>query len=93
MGIYANGNIFGIRIYNFNDNEFSNILFEKQYNKIMNKEQMKEAYLFYNELNNKNNIYFKIYIECSSSLNGSNSTNFMVWYSISLNNFLDIFGI
>jgi hypothetical protein len=57
MGIYDDGNILGIRIYNFND-DLSNILFEKTYNNIMSDEEKKEAYLFYNELNNKNEIHF-----------------------------------
>jgi hypothetical protein len=43
MGIYNNGNIFGII---FND-EISNTLFEKKYDEIMTHEQMREAYLFY----------------------------------------------
>uniref|UniRef100_A0A6C0HBS1 Uncharacterized protein n=1 Tax=viral metagenome TaxID=1070528 RepID=A0A6C0HBS1_9ZZZZ len=30
MGIYNNGSIFGIKIYNFND-DFANILFEEKY--------------------------------------------------------------
>ena len=29
MGIYVSGTVFGIKIYNFNDNDFANILFEK----------------------------------------------------------------
>ena len=66
MGIYNNGNIFGIRIYNFND-EISNTLFEEKYYEIMTHEQMREAYLFYTALNDKNNISFKIYTECSST--------------------------
>ena len=38
MGIYDSGIIFGIKIYNFNDND--NILFEKIYNEIIsNKEK------------------------------------------------------
>ena len=58
MGIYTNGSIFGISIYNFNDEEFSNTLFEEKYDEIMSHEQLREAYLFYNELNDKNNIFF-----------------------------------
>ena len=60
MGIYDNGSIFGIRIYNFNDDDFANILFEKTYNEIMSDEEKKKAYLFYNELNNKNEIHLHI---------------------------------
>lgn len=29
MRIYSNGNIFGLKIYNFNEDDFSNTLFEK----------------------------------------------------------------
>jgi len=46
MGIYNNGCVFGIRIYNFNDDDFANILFEEKYDEIMNYEQLREAYLF-----------------------------------------------
>ena len=93
MGIYESCNIFGIRIYNFNDNDFSNILFEQKYNSIMNDEQKKEAYLFYNQLNNKNNIFFNIYTECSSTHNIINKDTFMKWCPISLNIFLENFSI
>jgi len=90
MGIYDNGSIFGIRIYNFNDNDFANILFEKTYNEIMNVEEKKEAYLFYTELNSKNEIHFEYYTECSSTYGKRTYFN---WYPMSLNLFLEKFGI
>jgi len=58
MGIYNNYSIYGIRIYNFNDDEFTNILYEKIYNEIISDDEKKKEYLFYTELNNKNEIYF-----------------------------------
>ena len=61
MGIFSNGSIFGIRVYNFNEDDISNILFEKIYNKIMSDEEKKNAYLFYNDLNNKDEIHFQYY--------------------------------
>lgn len=91
MGIYTNGSIFGIQIYNFNDDDVSSILFEEKYGEVMSYHQMREAYLFYTNLNDKNKIYFKIYTECSSTLN-YNSDNFMMWYSLSLDTFLEKFG-
>jgi hypothetical protein len=91
MGIYSNGNIFGITMYNFNDDDISNTLFEEKYDEIMSHEQMREVYLFYTELKDKNNIHFKIYTECSSTLN-KNEKNFMNWYPMSLNTFLDRFA-
>lgn len=78
MGIYESGNIFGIRINNFN-----NILFEKIYNK--------KVYLFYTELNNKNKIQFEYYSECSSTY-GEEDT-FLMWCPMSFNLFLEKFSI
>jgi hypothetical protein len=91
MGIYNSGTIFGIRIYNFNGDEFSNILFEKTYNEIMSEEEKEKAYLFYRELDNKNEIRFQYYTECSSTYTYGEE-NFLMWHPISLNLFLENFG-
>lgn len=91
MGIYSNGSIFGIQIYNFNDDDYSNILYEKKYDVIFNDEQKEETYLFYNNLNDKNNLHFKIYTICSSTLDINNKDNFMMWYPLSLDKFLENF--
>lgn len=88
MGIYSNGSIFGIQMYNFNDHDISNILFEEKYDEVMSYIQMREAYLFYNNLNDKNNICFKIYTECTSTLS-YNKDDFMMWYPLSLDTFLE----
>jgi hypothetical protein len=90
MGIYDNGSIFGIRIYNFNDDDFANILFEKTYNEILCDEEKKKTYLFYTELNNKNEIRFQYYTECSSTYGKG---IYLDWYPMSLNLFLEKFGI
>jgi len=92
MGIYSNGKIFGIQIYNFNDDDVSNILFEEKYDEIMSYQQMREAYLFYTNLNDKNNISFKIYTECSSTLDKYNKDKFITWYPLPLHTFLEKFG-
>lgn len=90
MGIYNNGTIFGIRIYNFNDDECSNILFEEKYIEVMSHEQMSEAYLFYTELNNKDGIHFQYYTECFSTYGEG---TFLMWHPLSLDTFLEKFGI
>jgi hypothetical protein len=90
MGIYNNGTIFGIRIYNFNDDECCNILFEEKYIEIMSHEQMSEAYLFYTELNNKDGIHFQYYTECFSTYGEG---TFLMWHPLSLDTFLEKFGI
>jgi hypothetical protein len=90
MGIYDNGNIFGIKMYNFNDDDFANILFEKTYNEIMSDEEKKKAYLLYTVLNNKDEIHFQYYTECSTTYS---KWFFLRWYPMSLNIFLEKFGI
>ena len=89
MGIYDNGNIFGIKMYNFNDDDFANILFEKTYTEIMSDEEKKKTYLFYADLNNKNGIRFQYYTECSSTYGKG---IILAWYPMSLNLFLEKFG-
>ncbi len=92
MGIYfCNGDIFGIQIYNFND-DISNILFEEKYDEIMSYTQMREAYLFYTNLNDKNNLFLKIYTECTSTFS-YNRHNFMMWHPIPLDTFLEKFDV
>jgi hypothetical protein len=92
MGIYSNGRIFGIQIYNFTDDDISNILYEVKYDEEMSFHQMREAYLFYDNLNDKNNIRIKIYIECSSTLS-YNKDNFMMWQPMPLDTFLEKFRV
>jgi hypothetical protein len=90
MGIYTNGTVFGITMYNFADgDDLSNTLFEEKYEEIMSHEQMREAYLYYTTLSeiNKNGILFKIYTECTST-HDIVDKQFMMWYPISLNEFL-----
>ena len=92
MGIFSSGKIFGIRIYNFNEDDYSNTIFEKKNDEIMTHEQMREVYLFYEQLNEKNNIFFQIYTECSTTFNKYDTQPFMEWQPISLNQFLEKFG-
>ena len=92
MGIYASDDIYGIRIYTFKD-DLGDTLFEIKHDITMNDEQMKEVYLFYSELNNKNDIFFSVYTECSSTLDTVNRKNFMMWHPMPLDRFLEKFGI
>ena len=89
MGIYVSGTVFGIKIYNFN-NDIVNILFEEKYNEIMSDEQMSNAYLFYIKLNNKNEIHFQYYTECSTTYDEGTYFN---WCPMSLELFLEKFCI
>ena len=86
MGIYGNGSIYGIQIYNINDNDVSNILFEEKYDEEMSGHQMREAYLFYTKLNNKNEIRFQYYTECSSTYGEG---TYFSWCPMSLDLFLE----
>ena len=93
MGIYSSGVIFGIRIYNFNDDDMCNTLFEEKYVETMSHKQMREAYLFYMELHDKRNTFFKIYTEITTTLNKHNNEKMMDWYPITLSTFLEKFGV
>ena len=92
MGIYTSGKIFGIKIYTLDDDDISYTLFEQKYDVLMTVEQMKEAYLFYVELHDKNNVRFRIYTEFSSTYNKENK-NYMDWHPISENIFLEKFSV
>lgn len=91
MGIYSSGKIFGVKIYKSDNDDFSNSLFEKKQDEIMSHEQMREAYLFYTELEDKTNIFFKIYTECTSTHDPLDRGSFMMWYPMSLSTFLENF--
>ena len=86
MGIYTNATIFGIKMYTFSDDDISNILFEEKYDEKMTYNQLRETYLFYTELNNKNDIRFQYYTECSSTYGEG---TFFNWVPMSLNLFLE----
>jgi len=62
------------------------LYYNNKYDKIISDEQMREAYLFYTELNNKNEIRFQYYIECSSTYGEGTYFN---WCPMSLNLFLE----
>ena len=91
MGIYSNGTIFGIQIYHVNDDDID-ILYEAKYDSEMTFEQMREAYLFYHALNTKNNVFVKMYTECSSTLS-SKTNKFMMWQPLPLPIFVEKFGV
>lgn len=83
MGIYTNGSIFGIKITS-NTIDGINILYEKQYNTIMNREQIQDVYLFYMTLiqnHNPDGIKLEGYMEYSSTY--ENGT-FMMWSPITI---------
>lgn len=90
MDIYTDLSIFGIRIYNISYDDDIYNLFQRKYDVIMSYEKKKEAYLFYEELYDKQDIFFQIYTESSSTYD---EDVFMMWYSITTNDFLEKFGI
>jgi hypothetical protein len=92
MGIYSSGKIFGIKIYKFDNDEFSDSLLEKKHDEVMTQEQMREAYLFYTELEDKSDIFLKIYTECTSTHDPLERGSFMMWYPMSLTAFLEKFA-
>ena len=78
MGIYSNGNIYGIAFY-LNDV----VIFEKHYTEKMDKQQISEAkdyYMFLSE-EHRNNIKILFYTYCSSTYNRPiiETSKFMSW--------------
>lgn len=94
MGIYSDNNIYGICIYIYNDDNEDNslikILYEVKSDEIMSHEKIREVYLFYENLDNKNNINFRVYTKCVSTYD---TESFMSWWPISLDTFLEEFNI
>jgi hypothetical protein len=87
MGIYTNGTIFGIRIYQRYDTVTD--LLKIKYDALMSDEQLNDAYLCYEKIIKKENIFFQIYTVCSST---TDKGVFIAWFPISLESFLEMFS-
>jgi hypothetical protein len=92
MGIYSNGTIYGLQIYQFNDDDIGYVLFEEKYEEPMSHKQMREAYLLYTTMKEKT-LHFKVYTECTSTLNYHGRETVMQWCPYPLQTFLDTFGV
>jgi hypothetical protein len=91
MGIYDSGVVYGIKIYEYRD-DFPATLYEKTSDGVMNQEEKKNAYLAYCGLQNKSDIYFSYYTECSTSYE-ANSKPMMMWCPIELFQFVELFNV
>lgn len=91
MGIYSTGKIYGIKIYNFKDDE-CNILCEEMHNKEMTAGEMSVVFSFYNELQDKDDVRFQIYTEIFTTYDINDKETCLSWYPLSLNTFLEKFG-
>jgi len=92
MGVYSNQTILGVQIYKFGDDDTSDVLFEETYNEPMSYQQLRETYLLYTTLKEMD-LRFKVYVECTSTLNYYGRETFMEWMPITLNNFLQTFNV
>ena len=86
MGIYTNGQIYGIRIITFIEDE-SHILFERMSDKILDSRTLNEAKQFYDGLADKNGIHFRVYNQCSTTY-GDGVVS--LWFEMSLEEFMEI---
>ena len=91
MGIYSNGHIFGIQIYSRHDDAIA-ILFEAKDAEMASYSQIREAYLFYDTLQDKNNIFFNMHNEYTSTY-GRGTDNFMMWLPLPVDTFLQLFQV
>lgn len=80
MGIYSDGNIYGIAI-SLQVDLFYTELFNKIYPTKMTCEQIKEVQIFYNKLTagEKDNLHIRFYTSCSSTYN-EDVEPFMSWF-------------
>jgi hypothetical protein len=88
MGIYGSGAVFGIRIYTFHD-DMGDTLFEQKYDVTMSEDQLNTAYVFYNQIKNKDEIRVQYYTECSSTYSEG---TYMMWCPMSLDLFVEKCG-
>ena len=89
MGIYGTGTVYGIKIYTPHHDDINIItLYETLSEEIISDQQKKEARSFYDKLENKQNILFKVYTECSSTYREG---TFMMWHPLSTADFLEYF--
>lgn len=88
---YTTSGIYGVKIYTLINNECKT-LFEQKQNTLITTEMMEEAKTFYKNLdeNTKKDVKFQIYRKCNSI---EDEDNCMIWWIISLNNFIKDFGI
>lgn len=94
MGIYGTGKVFGIciRVRDPSDSEAEPVtLFEKKSEEEFTAEEKKEAWLFYENLSNKENISFRIDTECYTTLEGVESVR--MWAPISLDSFINMVSV
>ena len=77
MGIYSDGNIYGV-MFSLNDT----VLFERRYEEKLTKEHMQEVKDYFGSLSDqdKNKINILFYTYCSSSYNIIETSKFMSWF-------------
>jgi hypothetical protein len=97
MGIYGNGKIYGIFIRVWNQEGCNTEvvdLFKYTSDQELSAEEKREAFAFYENLANKDNISFQLETECYSSLEREPSSEvFRMWVPISLESFLQQFDV
>lgn len=85
MGFYINeDDIYGIIIYH--STNAIRVLYRKTYDQKMNDSELRETYIFYNDLIDKNDIGFSIYTPCCCTLDVGKDS--MIWYPIELDTFI-----
>jgi hypothetical protein len=88
---YTTKGIYGVKIYTYINGDCTTI-FTQQFNTLISNEMIEEIKAFYNNLdeNSIKKLKFKIYRNCKSIEDEETS---MIWFNISLNEFITTFGI
>ena len=76
MGIYSNGDVYGVSLFLNNT-----IIFERKYDEKLLSNQILEIKEFYEKLSfeDKNKLLISFYTSCSSSYNVTETESFMSW--------------
>ena len=76
MGIYSNGDVYGVSLFLNNT-----IIFERKYDEKLHSNQILEIKEFYEKLSleDKNKLLISFYTSCSSSYNVTETESFMSW--------------
>lgn len=90
---YPNGEIYGITMFYWIDDysALTEAIFEKMYDRLMTDEEKKQAYLFYIELEDTDDVYVSYLTKCTTKYNKTEP--FKVWYPMKIDEFKMMFDV
>ena len=96
MGIYSSGKAYGIKIaYNYREIDYNLECdtYERKYDSVMTDEQKREAFEYYQKLENNKQAKLYLYTEVFTTYNPKDKGASLMWYPIGLTDFLREFSV